>query len=390
MSPIDYLQVKKQAGAFATSARNRLASLKEKTRLALELLHREGADLETFKKLVQTALTSDPGLRCALPVSERLDTAHKTTSVANKVSIAAADGSQINPSHHEAYEFALLNMGAIVFIPGKAAQETVRTTLLGPDDITSKSGYLTEEMLALQRDVRERRLLLELAKELPIPVAALTDGTLEIYGEPKQDPDFERQFVEYLAALREMASLELIVAGYVDQPRADLAVRLLELRLAANKKEDLFSETRPLAGLTDASLFRELLQPGDRSAVFAIQSRSAKKFTAEIGLHFFYLNVGRPARPQLARVELPAWVAQDPEKVDLLHSILKDQCRIMGANPYPYVLHRAHEIAVVHQDEKEAVLAMLTAAYLGQNLELGHTSGKQSAKDLQGRTRYTK
>jgi hypothetical protein len=140
--------------------------------------------------------------------------------------------------------------------------------------------------------------------------------------------------------------------------------------------------------MTDAVLFKQLLQPGERSAVFAIQSRSVQKFTGDIALHFFYLNTGCPDHPQLARVEMPACVAQDAEKVVLLQTALLDQCRIMGSLPYPYLLHRAHEIAVVHPAEKQAVLSLLSAAFLDQKLELEHASAKQAAKDLKSRTRY--
>ncbi len=390
MAPIDYLQIKNQIGSFATQARMRQASLKQKTDLALRLLHREGAELEKYQQFVRSALCTDPGLRSAVPFTERMDAAIQVNGESPETTILAVDGSQINPSHHEAFDFALLNLGGIVYRSPQAPHEIIRTTLLEPSDLAGRNTVLTEEMLAMQRDLQERRLLLELANEIPAPVVALTDGTLEVYGEPKQDPAFERPFGEYLAALREMAKKGLIVAGYVDQPRANLAARLLELGILGNKQQNSENEAHHLSGVTDAMLFTQILQPGQRSAIFAIQSRSAEKFSNEIGLHFFYLNVGRANRPQLARVELPAWVAQDATMVELLHKILLEQCRIMGANPYPYILHRAHEIAVVRLDEKDAVLSMLTAAFLGQELELGHTSAKQSAKDLKGRSRYTK
>ena len=111
----------------------------------------------------------------------------------------------------------------------------------------------------------------------------------------------------------------------------------------------------PLRGVIDRQLFRDLLGPGERSAVFAIQSRSGQHYLGDLALHFFYLNVGRPGKPWLARVEIPAWVAKDNEQLDNLQAVLMQQCQILGSRPFPYLIHRAHEVAVVSLDEKEQV-----------------------------------
>jgi hypothetical protein len=59
----------------------------------------------------------------------------------------------------------------------------------------------------------------------------------------------------------------------------------------------------------------------------------------------------------------------------------------MGARPYPYILHRAHEIAVVKFEEKQQVEQMLELELRRAGGELGSPSNKQSAKDLPGKTR---
>ena len=123
----------------------------------------------------------------------------------------------------------------------------------------------------------------------------------------------------------------------------------LELVKAQREKEPPanFRDYHPLRGVSDRWLYGEktnpLLGPGERSAVFAIQSKSEKYYKGVLGLHFFYLNVGTEGHPWPVRVEIPKWVADDPEKLNLLHAVLVDQCRMMGSKPYPYLLHRAHE-----------------------------------------------
>jgi hypothetical protein len=183
-------------------------------------------------------------------------------------------------------------------------------------------------------------------------------------------------------------------AGYVDKPSADLIVRLLEIASAPVARDDIplnLREFRPLLGVSDRWLFGErenpLLPPGHRSAVFGLQSGSEKKYTGVLSLHFFYLNVGTEGHPWPVRVEIPKWVVDDQEKLDLLHAVLVEQCRMMGSRPYPYLLHRAHETALVKQEEKQQIEQMLTMELRKNNEDIDEGSNKQSAKNLQGRTR---
>jgi hypothetical protein len=71
-----------------------------------------------------------------------------------------------------------------------------------------------------------------------------------------------------------------------------------------------------------------------------------------------------------------------------LHVALIEQAKIMANEPFPYLLHRAHEIAVVTHQEKQEIDQMLAIAIRNNGGEVGEISGKQSAKDLPGRTRY--
>ena len=116
-----------------------------------------------------------------------------------------------------------------------------------------------------------------------------------------------------------------------------------------------------------------------------MQSGSRPHYTGDLALHFFYLNVGDEKHPSLVRVEIPKWVAADERSLNLLHAALLDQCRLLGARPYPYLLHRAHEIAVVKFEEKQQVEQMLELELRKSGGEVDEKSAKQSAKDLPGR-----
>jgi hypothetical protein len=134
----------------------------------------------------------------------------------------------------------------------------------------------------------------------------------------------------------------------------------------------------------DVDLFRALLAPGERSAVFEVQTRTAgiyRRRSASFAPHFFYLNVGRPGHPWLARVDMLAWVAEDQQKLDCLHAVLIHQCSMLGSRPYPYALHRAHEVARVTPDEKGQLELMITNELRRHGI-LAEESNKQFLKNL--------
>jgi hypothetical protein len=304
------------------------------------------------------------------------------------VTFLAADGSQIFPDRHAEVEFSLINVGAIQMRPGETPRETVRSRLIYHDELFTPNGLITDEAVALMRDLEERRLLLDLAGQAPAPIVILTDGQLELFREPRETPEFSRAFEEYLDVLGELCRAGVSTAGYVDRPQGDLVVRLLELALLPEDALRQAGKERSLAGITDEMLFSQILNnPGERSAVFAIQSVSAHRFAGELALHFFYLNVGQPGQPYLARVEAPAWVVREASLLDALQAVLLGQCRILGRRAFPYALHRAHEVAVVTFEDKDKLVEMILAEMNRQGI-VAEKSHKQSSKDLPGRTRF--
>ena len=199
---------------------------------------------------------------------------------------------------------------------------------------------------------------------------------------PRGMPEFEAELERYQQVLEELAGLEVGTAGYVDRPRGDLLVRLLELAILQRRGQiSKAGEERPLRGVYDTYLFLSLLKPGERSAIFAIRSGASKSFRGQLALHFFYINVGRAGHPYLARVEIPRWVAENQRLVDLLHACLLEQSHHLGARPYPYVLHRAHEIAVISWDERSQLENMIAAELRRQGLDVDDRSNKQTAKN---------
>ncbi len=392
---IDFRRVQEQVIELGKNARQREEQLSEIRERARNLLAHYAQELEPLRQKVERVVGSyDATLRCALPVDEALDNAFPLPQGSGAGTILAADGSQINPNRHIEVNYGLVNAGAIVMKRGitEAPEIHITSRLFYEEDLYTGSGTITEDVLALRRDVSERRVLVELARRAQPPVVTFTDGPMELWGAKdaagEGAAEYKKSLEDYQNVLKQLCQMKAITSGYVDKPGADLVVRLLEVVSIPPEQLQSIRNYRPLRGCRDIDLYGDILKPGDRSAVFQMQSKSMENYPGELAIHFFYLNVGRQDHPKIARVEIPAWVAENPEMIDNLHATLVSQCRIMGARPYPYLLHRAHETAVVSLQEQEQITNMILTELRRRGVRVGESSGKQAAKDLPGRTRY--
>jgi hypothetical protein len=386
---LDFQQVYDKIKQIGAGARERQESLNKQRSHANELLSFYANRIDELQAKVERARQQDPNLRCALPLTGRLDTSYPVPVSPSQATLIAADGSQINPDRHVPVLYSLINVGAIVMElgSGKPPEIFSFSDLKYGDDLYTETGILNEDMVALGRDLAERKKLLDLAVKYPAPVLALTDGPVELWGAKNGSEDAYRASLEkHLSILSQLQAKGVTVAGYVDKPGADLVIRLLEIAALPDDQLKDVRQKHSLRGVTDRWLYG-LLPGSHRSAVFGLQSSSRTHYTGDLALHFFYLNVGDEKHPSLVRVELPKWVADDGKKLDLLHAVLLQQCRIMGARPYPYILHRAHEVAVVTFDEKRQVEQMLQIELRRAGGEVEEESNKQSAKNLPGRKR---
>ncbi len=382
--PVNYQAVQTQIHQMGEEALPRAREITKKLETATATLQTHASDLAALIARVDAARAENSNLRCARPVAESLNANPDAPALTSPYVLLAADGSQVVPSHHDAVEFGVINVGALRVLPGQRLppQEKIETRLLCNDEIFTRDGaMLTEEIVALMRDIEERSQLAKLAAQETLPVVALTDGQMEIFGAAKASREYQEKLEKYTGVLEQLAGLNVIMAGYVDRPASDLVVRLLELMLLPDAELKFAGERRPLRGVTDRRLFEKFLKPGQRSAIFAIQSSSAVKFSELLAPHFFYLNVGSAARAALARVETPGWVARDEALVDLLHFSLVSQCRELGSHPYPYALHRAHEVALVSLEEKRELLNMLLIELRRRGLPVEEITNKQYLKE---------
>ena len=380
--PINYLNLQPQIKDYCEQAKSIYKSRAQKIDQTLDLLHRCADEIASGALEDVPALTSPHAKsRCARPNNERIDQSYGLINK-EQYALLASDGSQITSNHHDALPVSLINISGIFYQPnsGKAPEiqtssEFIRNT---KNDIVLE--IIPEDKVNLIRDVAEAGILANYHSESDLPIIAISDGPLELFHEPRTSADHQRLFQEYLKTLQKIHQAGRILGGYIDKPRADLVIHMLEIIYKSDSGLDL-------SNISDADIFSHILEPGSRSAIFQLNSPSSSNYTGPLALQFFYLNVGRKDKPWIVRVEINRWTADNMVSVGLLHQALLDQCRLMGSQPYPYILHRAHEEAVVHFDEKEKLTSLLSFLLQQSGVEIGSRSYKSSAKELQKRTR---
>jgi NurA-like 5'-3' nuclease len=132
-----------------------------------------------------------------------------------------------------------------------------------------------------------------------------------------------------------------------------------------------------VAGIQDRELFSDLLGVGGRSAIFVSQSSVVKKHYGEHQVYFFYVRL----EDEIARVEIPQWVARDESRLDLVHTLILDQCQ--RGQGYPVALSEAHEQAVVTVADRESFWQLVESSLVAE-----HLPAPGSAKSQSKRTRW--
>lgn len=301
----------------------------------------------------------------------------------------ATDGSQIPLDRHAVAPCFLINVGEIAlhYGSGERPRLTSQATLHYKDeDIYAKDGEVGATVIS-EKEVGTRRMLAESAALAALiaehsareTVALVDDPLILVFADQREKADDQREIVEeFCEMLKAAQTARTPVIGYLSRPGARDVIGALRLTLCGDGCEhDAASPCAELAHLTDAPLFARLLpDPGDRSPVFISEARSLALYPEEQRIVFFYLNVGA----EIARIEIPQWVGDDPALLDRAHVLAYDQAR--KGQGYPVALAEAHERAVVRGPERAAFFQLVESAFVRADLP-----ALQTRKALSKRTR---
>lgn len=319
--------------------------------------------------------------------------------------LVATDGSQIDIERHGAAMCYVINVGRVFLRYGSRPAARLSSTpqlYYRDEDLYLSDGVrripIEGNYLSARRDVEEGLALVGLADEHLLlrgdtPAAALQDGTLVRWtlanAERVVQEHFLRPYLEYLDAMR---SRGIPVASYISRPRAPEVAGTIRLMFCPDVKIDEGRGARcsecsddaagrtpscyVCQGLSDADILADMLGEGQRGPIFASMSRINVECYGPHLIHFFYMRVGR----EVARVEVPRWVAEDQAALDLVHTLIYDQC--MRGQGYPVALARAHEQAVVRAADRRAFLSIVEGTLLRAALPAS-SSRKRESKERQ-------
>lgn len=359
---------------------------------------REAGDLEPLRSKLLTSKGKVTWMPAGL--EEGWTARYPLPATPQDFAVIATDGSQIELERHAPASCYLVNIGSVSLLYGSQpdAHLTSQASLFFKEEDlvltnpanTNETVLVESKHLKLRRSIMEVQALAGAAEAGPrIPTLALLDGTLILWDLSSRDvkPFVRKLFLDML--LEAMDTLQripdLAVASYISSPGATEVVNAL--RIAECPREmpdcDRFCSMIPAdqertcdqvaQGLRDADLFRPRLGPGERSPLFRSNSRVLDDYRAH-AVYFFYLNAGE----EMARVEVPGWVATDPKRLELTHALVMDQ--VNRGQGYPVALMEAHEQAVVQAGDREAFWALVEEVMAEGRLYSSTTSKAQSKR----------
>ena len=338
-----------------------------------------------WEALTEAARSAAGGPLRALPQS-RPDARHRCAPRPPAVTVVATDGSQIFPDRHVDPACYLLNVGRVALQYGTldppliSAEPTLRYRQQDLDELAEDAADqspldLTTEVVSALRDELELRWLFQTAeaeRRSGRPVLAIADGTLirwMLRGMKNRRLE-DRLLARYVAELDRFRAAGIPVCSYVSRPNNAEVVNLLRFHLG---EDDWDPGPGTLRGLLDRHLFEHELAEAERSTVFLSRSEVLTRYGEHRIVAFYVRGCG-----EVGRVEMPEWVAAQPEWIDLVHAVVLDQCEKGGG--YPIILQEAHQRAVVKAQEREVFYHILARQARQAGAVVPTHSGKAASK----------
>jgi hypothetical protein len=384
----------------AEAARSRL----EQAQMLLDRASQRQAILIAEREDWQDRMAFSP----AVPV-EPLDIRPYIATPPQVQTVLATDGSQIAPSHHEIAYCYLINIGRVLLHYGQSRLpllDSLPEVFYKPEDLygSLKWGIRTEEWMGYRRAVSEATALADLgcwwrsqqAGEDPsstaVPILAMVDGSLVYWFLEPLPTDARHEILSgILSAWERLRVAKVPLVGYLSASRSGEALSFLRLQACPYDHPDCFTHCpidadaiarsyenkapcQVFDPLRDATFWASVLEPGQRSPLWRSSSRILDLYDDRLRVYFCYLHVG----PEVARVDVPEWVAQDRETFEMALSLVLGQ--VHKGYGYPVALAEAHNQAVVRGGDRARFFALLEREMIKAGLTNVGISYKEARK----------
>jgi hypothetical protein len=389
--PLDLLELSTQVRRMGELLAQRRSDERRRLRLLDDML----ADwCDRWQELADLAETVHERVAVPTgPLDERVPAPPRPASY----TAMATDGAEIDPDRHGGGgDFYLINVGR-VRIPYGQPEREVELRSVSTLGYTDEDLFITDPRdprrqvpmrdrhLDALRTVAELRALADLAEEEAatrdgVASVALVDGTLLFSVLEERPRDFLRArfYTDFVLQLERLRRARVPVAAYASRSRGIDLVHLFRAVCGSTPPVCQVcngAHACALRGLGDAQLVGRGLQRWQRSGLFRVRSNVHDPYYGIHRAYFFLFATGE----EIARVEVPEWVAREPGLLGLLHAVLVDQCgKGFG---YPAVLARADDRAVISLADR-GVLDALVQQELARRGVLARPSAKLARKQV--------
>lgn len=289
----------------------------------------------------------------------------------DKYIVLSVDGSQIYPDRHAGTFCYLINIGSVVLnygLPGVRVFLNSEPYVFGDFDFEEFVDSPTELVNCIRQEY-EFNAGYNLAinykqvygSESMVPMAFLFDGSIIFWHLDARGEGTKKHFLaKYLDVMNMFYQEKMLMAGYISLTKSKELINLIRLYLC-DFDTDNSQAYKAVNCLSDAVIASFYLNEFERTIVFKNNSKITEYYPDYLRPHFFYMNVGH----EIARVEIPAWIAEDEKLVDMVANIAMDQS-IKGMG-YPVVIAESHEQAVVKGVDREFFYHLIDKAAFQQN-----------------------
>ena len=413
---LDLTKLARQMQGISDHLTKEAEAARRRVKIANDLMMRATAAQDEL--VDQLTLWRDRLLFAAAEPVEPLGTKATISAAPKTHSVISSDGSQISPSHHEIAYCYLLNISRVVIHYGQhngksryPVLDSVPEVIYRPEDLYASRqwGIRTEEWMSYKRTAAEAVMLGDIGMEihrrigvLPVqtppestekqqpspsspcpPTLALTDGSL-IYWFLEQIPAAARDeiLLPVLNSWDRLRQAKIPVMGYISASRSSEALNFLRLQACPYESPDCRTHCndqrsqmpcQTFAPLRDVTLWSTALAPGERGPLWK-SSADILSCYGDHTVYFCYVNVGA----EVARVEFPQWVVEDPDLLNTALSLMLAQ--VQKGFGYPVALAEAHNQAVVRGGDRTRFFTLLEQQMIRAGLKNVGTSFKESRK----------
>lgn len=285
--------------------------------------------------------------------SDDLANVYGASKAPEQYAVIGIDGSQIYPDRHQGTQAYLVNIGMVVLrygIETKAVEFATQPSVYVPDqdpDFSQGNDLVNCRRQELEFSCALALMRKEALHTYQAPRLLLFDGSLIFWHLEGKEQEVKEYFVSrYLHDLYQLYKERLLIVGYISSPKSKELINLVRLYLADFDPEHNHAY-KAIDHMVDAHLAQGILQPGERTILLASQSPIVDLYPSPLKPYFFYLNVGS----EIARIELPQWIAEDMALVDQVTALIMDQ--VGKGFGYPVACAEAHEQAVVKGPDRD-------------------------------------